>query len=164
MITFKEFLLESSPMGTYSGMRPSLQTNENISKFIEMNNIPNAVPSEKLHTTLLFSRIPCPEYVPLGKISPAIVAKPAALEVWDTKNSKRALVLKLESPELTARHKALMAAHNASYDYAEYKPHITLSYDVGSTFDASNFTTPDFDLEFNVEYYEPLNLSWNSSS
>lgn len=164
MISFKEFLLESSSMGTYSGMRLSLQTKELISKFLEDNNIPNAVPDEKLHTTILFSRIHCPEYVPLGKISPAIVAKPVALEVWDTRNGKRALVLRLESEQLIARHKELMSAHNASYDYAEYKPHITLSYDVGSTFKASDFTTPDFNLEFNVEYFEPLNLSWNSLS
>lgn len=156
MLSFKEFIIESSLMGTYSGMRPDLQSKLNLMEYINNNNIPNPVEQDELHTTILYSRINCPNYIPLGKISPAYVASPVALETWSTKDGKNALVLTLDCDELIARHNELMAAHGASYDYAEYKPHLTLSYDVDKDYNIDNLPLPNFNIMFNNEYYEPL--------
>ena len=39
------------------------------------------------------------------------------------------LVMLLDSPDLSARHKELMDKYDLNYSWDDYKPHITLSYD-----------------------------------
>ena len=169
MKSFIEFILaeelsEAQSKGTYAGMRLDVASADALQKYIEANQIGNATPKEKFHTTLIYSRKECPDYTPLGRISPAYVAKPLKLETWDTRDGKRALVLKLACPQLEARHKEIMNAHNATYDFPEYIPHITLSYDVGPDFSSQKMPLPEFNLVFNNEYYEELNLSWKAST
>ena len=60
---------------------------------------------------------------------------PGEFDVWETSPTQgaktRCLILKIDCPELVARHKELMDEHEATYDYPVYQPHITLSYDIG---------------------------------
>jgi len=68
------------------------------------------------------------------------------------------LVLKVESDWLLKRHDYLMVVHDAIYDYPEYIPHITLSYDIG------DMPQPEFPngikpkLHLDIEYAEELSL------
>lgn len=163
MKSFLEFLYEDVSTGTYAGMRPNLPTAEALAEYMNIYNIPNSVPQDKLHTTILYSRKECPDFVPLGRFSPAYIAKPLKLEVWKTRDEKHALVLKLDCPQMIARHNELMTAHGATYDYDSYIPHTTLSYDVGGEFKVEALQMPQFALMFNVEYAEPLNFGWAAS-
>lgn len=126
MKTFKEFLTESEK-GTYAAARPSPFDHALLHKLMSDHNVPN--PEDNLHATLLYSRKHLPDYEP----SPGIEhhADTHKLEMWPTKSGKNCLVLKLGSKSLKDRHEHLMDTHKATYDYPEFKPHISLSYDVG---------------------------------
>jgi len=70
-------------------------------------------------------------------------------------------VLTYDCPELIDRHNALMKEHGATFDYDEFKPHVTLSYDVGREFDTKKLPVADIgDINVIDEYSEELNLDW----
>lgn len=145
--------------GTYAGIRLSEDDTNYIRELCLGLEIPNIISRKKMHITLLYSRKECPNYVPSGMIDE--VASPTGFKVFDTFDDKRALVLLLDSPYLVDRHNHLMDKHNGVYDWSEtgYKPHITLSYDLG------DFPLPKFENireEFKLveEYHEDLKLEW----
>jgi hypothetical protein len=150
--------------GTYAGVHFDKTTLNAIKKFIEDNDIPKPVPANKLHTTLLYSRKYLPEYKPAGKLEEPMIGKPSGFEKWpsqpdDEGNVAMCLVLRYDCPELVDRHKSLMEEHDATYDFDEYKPHITLSYDVGDL-QCKNIPTFDGEIKIVEEYGEDLDLDW----
>lgn len=156
-----------STRGTYAAVNFDKQTIQNIEEYLKENKIPGALKSDKLHTTLLYSRKFLPDYKGVGQYESPIVGTPAGFVVWKTKpddgsEPARCLVLKYDCPELVKRHKLLMKEHNATYDYDEYHPHITLSYDIG---DMNEKNLPDIQkyvdkIVIISEYHEDLNLNW----
>ena len=76
-------------------------------------------------------------------------------------DNKNILVLLLDAPSLVDRHNQIMNDHKGSYDYPEYIPHVTISYDV------KDFCLDNFDLNYFsdimfvpiLEYAEPLDFS-----
>lgn len=115
--------------------------------------IPNLVPPDDMHATIVYSRAPAemePETNPVtvngGK------RKIGAL------GDKGAVVLHFESPELQAQHQDASMA-GASHDFPAFQPHVTLTYDAGGM-DLSKISPPDFPLEFGGEVHAPLNVSW----
>lgn len=167
----EEVLFEKQEQkGTYAAVKFSKNTTKAIKDYIDENKIPTAVRSDRLHTTLLYSRTYCPDYTAQGKITPAWVGHPLEFEVWKTngdgdKPQSNCLVLRYECKELEARHKLLMKEHNASYDFPDYKPHITFSYDIG---DLDPDSLPDVtkflgNIEIVEEYGEDLDLDWGKT-
>jgi hypothetical protein len=70
--------------------------------------------------------------------------------------------MKFKCEELNARHKELMDEHDATYDFPEYKTHVTLSYDIG---DMDETKLPDViktigEMKIVKEYGEDLDLDW----
>lgn len=57
-------------------------------------------------------------------------AYPQGYHIFEGKNGKNILVILLDSEDATNRHQKLMKQHDATYYFPEYKPHITLSYDI----------------------------------
>jgi len=163
----KEILEEKrkTVRGIYAGVKPSQETKENLADYMEDNKIPLPVKADKLHTTILYSRKHLPNYKPAGKLDVPYVGKTVGFTVWKTTpedpNEEKAncLVLKFKCPALVKRHEELMKEHGATFDYDKYETHITLSYDIGDL-DVSKLPEVDFDLEFDTEYLEELNLNW----
>ena len=118
--------------GSYSAVKFGNGTNEALKAFNAEHSIPNALDPNKLHTTVLFSRKFLPNYVPAGRIDPPLVGKFIGYDVWLSApfSGTRCLVMLYDCPELVKRHKDLMTEHGATYDFEEYKPHITISYDI----------------------------------
>ena len=155
---------EKEEKGSYAAVRFSDKTNNAVKKYIKDNNIPNAITPGKLHTTLLYSRKYLPEYEPSGELEDMLVGKPSKFEKWpsqpdDEGKVAMCLVLRYDCPELVALHKKLMKEHDATYDFDEYKPHMTFSYDVA---DMQCKDLPKFedDIEIVEEYGEDLDLNW----
>ncbi len=148
--------------GTYAGVNFSKDTVDAITAFIKKHKIPNAVAERKLHTTLLYSRKPLPDYKPEGKLDPSFIGKPEKFEIWKTRDSgKNALVLKYDCDDLIKRHKFLMKEHEATYDFDEFIPHITLSYDIGDmTLKEVGKADEIGDIEIVSEYSSALDLDW----
>ena len=150
---------KKEPDGTYVGAKISKRSKKALREFCIENKIPNRQRSEKMHTTIIYSR----KYDNSLQVSQELypfTAKIIKAEVFETYNKKNALVARLDCPELVKRHKELMKTYDLTYDYDEYKAHITLSYDCGD-FDPESLDFGKLTVEFTEEYMEDLVLDWN---
>lgn len=152
--------------GTYAGVRFCKNTQQSLMDYMHEAGIPNMLDKSKLHTTLLYSRVHCPDYQPNEKVN--YVGTPKGFEVWDTESSdgggkSKCLVLKYECPELEKRHKDLRKEHGATHDFPTYNPHITMSYDIGNMKPESFPDITKFLDKINIvsEYSEDLDLDWS---
>lgn len=158
----------AKPKGTYAGVRFDTDTVETIQAFLSAAELPNAIRPDKMHTTLLYSRKFLPKYTPQGEISPPYTGTPTGLDVWESTpedpddTPSRCLVLEYTCPELVKRHEELMKEHEATYDYDEYKVHVTLSYDIGDMDidDMPKFSDYIDAINIVEEYGEELDLGW----
>lgn len=141
--------------GLYVCAKFNEQTLDNIEALCRELKVPNPVPREKIHSTILYSRVKVPYVAASGSFE---VAETGELDIFVTQEGERALVLKLDSDYLRTRHRYGMAL-GATYDYPEYIPHITLSYNVG----ALKFSGKhDVKIVLSHEKAEPLQLDWKA--
>jgi len=145
-----EDLVEKKLPGTYAGVRFDDDTLQAFEDYVSDNEIPK--PNHNWHATLLYSNKNLPNYTPI-KYDKPFNGKATGFDLFDT--DKSVLVLKFSCPNLEKRHKELMDEHNATWDYDEYIPHVTLSYD-GKDIDISKL--PKFEKPIRVigEYHEEL--------
>lgn len=150
-------------MGTYAFVTLDTHTKQRLHQLTSELNLPNAVRPDKYHVTLLYSKKSLPEYEPKGVYHSPIIAEPGEYAVFlQDDDNTRCLVLKLECPVLVNHHKYLMARHGGEYDFPDYIPHVTLSYDIGSLdIDTlppiSKYLTEILLVE---EFGEPLSDNW----
>ena len=163
--TTNEYTFEAEKKkGSYAGVQFDADTTKRIKTFVIENKIPQRVPSNKLHSTVLYSKKYLPNYKAQGKLKTPIVGKPKKFSVWETQpdeggETANSLVLQYDAPELVARHKELMKEHDATYDF-QYKPHITLSYNIGDL-DISKLDPKDIgNINIVSEYGEDLDMDW----
>ena len=133
-------------------------TNNAITKYLKDNNIPNPIPSPGFHTTIVHSKVPV-NFEPNHSVDVTVDLYSASLECWDLRDGKRALVLHYFTPYLQLRFDQAMEA-GATYDFDEYKQHVTLSYDVGQDFDHTSLPHPTFELSIVGEYGEDIELTY----
>lgn len=156
MLSFKEYLMEEKK-GTYAAVQPSKSDGEQLHKMLVAHGVPNPETPEKLHATLLYSRKHLPLYNPDEELEHhADIHK---LEVWPTKSGKNCLVMKLHSPALEKRHELLMKKHRATYDYPDFKPHVSLSYDIGDFDHKDLHKHLPKSIRLGREYKEPLDVT-----
>lgn len=150
--------LREEEKGLYIAVKYNQSANDDLMDFIKKYNIPSVLKPEDFHTTLIYSR----KYAEINELDDnlgdnEIVAYPKGLEVFETFDKKRALVIKLDCNYLEDRHKYLMGKYELTYDYPEYIPHITLSYDIGEMILPKNVEFPKF-FRISSEYQEELNI------
>ena len=150
--------------GTYAAVSFSEDTIDGIKKYIKENDIPNHTKFDKMHTTLLYSKKYCPDYKPAGKLDKPMIGKGTGFEKWpsqpdDDGKVAMCLVMRYDCSELSKRHKELMKEHDATYDFDEYKPHITFSYDVAGL-QCKDLPKFEGKIEIVEEYGEDLNMDW----
>jgi 2'-5' RNA ligase len=155
MKTFAQFIAEGFKQPLYVAVEPDEATKRLLTKIQNRYTVPHAYSPDKMHCTLIYSNKPCG----LPQMNPKTVyrAQFDKFDFFDQRNGKRCLVMKVKSPELLSRHNSLMKEMKASYDFPEYLPHITLSYDC-EKFDASVMVWPtDVPVFFSNETCTPLN-------
>jgi hypothetical protein len=143
--------------GTYAGLKFS---NDDCDIIVELANqlkLPNPIEKNDIHMTMIYSRKYLPNYEAAGQIDEW--AYPKEFHVFDTFDKKRALVLKLDCPFAIKRHNQIMKEHKATYDYPEYIPHITLSYDI-EDMEVPEFKNLPKEFHIDTEYMEDLELEW----
>ena len=156
---------EEAKPGTYAGVRFDTDTIKRIKEFAKAYKIPERLPSDKLHSTLLYSKKHLPDYQAAGEYDNPLVGKPKSFDVWESQPDddgvkSNCLILQIDCPTLVARHKELMDEHDAEYDFDEFKPHVTLSYNIGD-FDVSTLDPKQIgDINIATEYQEELNVGW----
>lgn len=163
MNNLRDILGEQQERGTYAGVRFSKETKERLRQYGKDNNIPCMLKPEYMHSTLLFSRKYLPEYRAQGEIDPPYKGTPKSLELWPTRDEKNCLVLRYDCQDLVDRHHELMDKHQAMYDFDQFIPHVSLSYDVGNIDVNKLPPMTDYvdELEIVEEYKDDLDLDWN---
>jgi 2'-5' RNA ligase len=142
--------------GTYVSMDLSQGCKDILDHFVEMNlGLTERVDKSTYHITLIYSRTPVPsaeQYQGHGNDQPARVT---GYEVFPTKNDGKCLVLRLEYPFAVLLNKQL-TAQGATSDYADYKPHMTIAYNITQEVDPHTLPLPEFNLYFDSVKVEPL--------
>ena len=141
--------IQEKDVGVYVGITWDDESTKEIYEYFK-DKIPQPLVHDKYHTTLVYSKTNF-DYEDVDAIHEASMDK---LHIF--KNEKlghTALVIKLKSPSLVQRHKSIHEDEKASYDYDEYIPHVTLSYDVSSMSD------DDLDTLMKDESFKNLKLT-----
>jgi hypothetical protein len=95
------------------------------------------LPQNKVHTTIIYSTRPPNK--PLKQTSINGYAEPDHFEILGGHKGKPfVLALILKSNELQKKHKYYMREYKLKYGFHEYKPHITVSYDIKKLFPGLN--------------------------
>jgi len=134
-------------------VRRNLKNADQLHAWAKDAGIPNLVPPEEMHVTQVYSRAP----VILAPLTNEVTAHGGDRHIAPL-GDQGAVVMHFKSDELQRRWDESRAA-GASWDYAGYKPHVSLSYDAGGK-DVSTIKAPDFPLQFGPEIHEPLNENW----
>jgi len=162
----KTLLEQKQPAGNYVAVSFGADTVDEIKSFMDANDIPNQVTPSKLHTTVIYSKKYDKSVKGQGDIDPPWIGKPDHLEVWESKDKDtKCLVLVYGCTQLENRHKYLMSHHDLTYDFDEYIPHITLSYDIGDI-TPQDLPSPKTigNISIVKEYAEELKEDWASTS
>jgi AraC-like DNA-binding protein len=147
MISFKQHAKHAN--GTYASLKLSPESSKQLNDFIS-SRIASGVDPSSYHCTLMYSRVPVPQTDYMIAPTP-ISTRAKAYEIFPSKDGKKCLVLLIDSQEVYDLHQHTMDL-GASYDYPEYKPHVTLAADHDST----DLPLPDFDLIFDRFEVTPL--------
>lgn len=150
---------EIQKSGLYVAVGFSRQTQNAIANFAKKHKVPNRFSRTKFHSTIIYSKKPCKEYIPVENIN-----YKASFGGWDVfpslNKQKNALVMLLKSEDLVKRYSQLMKELDASSEYDEFKPHITLSYDIGN-YDVKQLPKFEYNIEIIKEYSEPIKQNIN---
>lgn len=155
---------DDNPDGTFVGVHLSKKSKDALAEAAAKMKVPNKLRRDKMHATLIYSRKYLPEFKAKGKFDEPLTATPDKLEIFPSQDgNSNVLVVRLDAPDLVKRHKEIMKEHGATYDFDEYKPHITLSYNVGDFDPDAHDIKEHMDdptIEIVDEYQEDLDLDW----
>ena len=159
MNTLLQYIKESQGKGTYIKLVPSLESREAISKIATSFNVPNQIIADELHTTIVFSRKWFDPGFSLNECS--IDATINGYKLFPNDDGTACLVLTLFCAEVHTKHEYYKDIYKATFDYPDYTPHITLSYEVPLGYVLYQSIIDSFDIvTFEYEVVEELDLNW----
>lgn len=141
-----------SGKGTYAAVTFDDETVQNLKRYVKENSIPK--PNTDWHATLLYSRRHMPNYSPDKEYTTVLEGVPTGFEMFD---DGKVLAVTFSCPPLYQRHHKLMLEHGGTYDFDQYRPHVTLSYDASSV-KVDKLPEIDFPIKIIGEYAEDLDL------
>lgn len=153
-----------NPDGTYAAVTFDEGTVDSLLAFCKENGVPSPLGANDFHTTLVYSRNFLKDIVINPVINPPWNATVVEFELWESKpnsykeHTTHCLVMKLDCPELVDRFNFIMDNYDATYDFDEYIPHVTLSYDAGEDFNVAGLQWDKGPLVIVSEYSDDLNL------
>lgn len=127
------------------------ETGEKLRDWAHSQGIVTLLPLYDFHVTLVYSKSPFLwDYEDMNRETLVIRGGERSVEVF----GDDALVLRISSPELTARHKELIAM-GAVTEHPDYKPHITLTYQAKGI-DVSQIVPYTGDIQLGCEWWQPV--------
>jgi 2'-5' RNA ligase len=142
--------------GTYAKLTLDRASMTRLSLFCKEHKIPTISP-EDYHVTMAFSRVHVPELADYP-INLPISVHVKGYKIFPTVNKpgKNSLVVVLDSKYLHQIFKTFTEEYGASYDYDEFIPHITVTYEWPE--ETVPETIPHFALTLNKFVVEDLDL------
>lgn len=123
-------------------------------------------PAEDLHVTIAFSRKPV-DWMKVGESwtgekDGGLTVKPGGARLVEPLGDKGAVVLLFNSSELSWRHEEIKRA-GASFDFDEFQPHVTITYQAPAGLDLSKVEPFRGELRFGPEIFEEVVENWEQS-
>lgn len=110
--------------GTYVALLPSAETKASLLRFCASLDVPDLVDSDEYHTTLIYSKVGCPDVVKEDFGLP-IEAMMKGFKILGT--DTKVLVIELFCPAAKRLHDRFRKEYGAHHDYDDYVPHITIA-------------------------------------
>lgn len=156
------FFADARPVPLY--VQRKLLNAADLIAWAKDNGFDTTLPADDMHVTVLYSRTSV-DPMKMGETwtseaDGGLTVKPGGPRAIE-KLGENAVVLLFSSWSLTSRHNEMVAA-GASHDYAEYQPHVTISYGVPEGVDIDAIKPFAGELRFGPELFEPLDLDWKS--
>lgn len=156
MLSLKQYAAHKD--GTYVALNLSKESKALLDNFVEMNlGLKERVHPDSFHITVIYSRTPVPtaeNYKHMNTTLP-VEALASGYEIFPTKNDGKCLVMRLVCPYAT-RLNSELGKQGATSDYPEYKPHLTLAYDMSQEVNPDSLPLPQFQLVFDEIHVAPL--------
>ena len=143
--------------GVYVAVKPTEQSITELNLLIKKHDIPNVIDRNKLHLTIVFSRLYDDILVNKENIYEATVEQ---FRVFNTRGGNSSLVIEMKSKAIVSRHMYFKKKYNLTYEFGEFIPHMTLAYNLNPGFDCSKLPINRIKLFFHGEYVEDLDLEW----
>jgi hypothetical protein len=142
--------------GTFIGINLGQKSAERLNKWCKESLIPNQLPIEELHCTLIYSKDNLPPNIEIQKYSDMLKVEPDTYEYALFGENGNTLVLKITQEKIQDRWYELKKKYKFQYDFPTYIPHISLSYDIPQGFNINRLEKPNFPIYFIGEYRESL--------
>lgn len=144
--------------GTYVALDMSKESKDLLDNFVANNlGLTERVDKKTYHITVIYSRTPVPSAEALLHVNTSIPveAQPVGYEIFPTKNDGYCLVMRIICPYAT-RINSQLEREGATSDYDQYKPHITIAYDIKEKIEVNSLPVPQFQLIFDKLTVDPL--------
>jgi 2'-5' RNA ligase len=136
------------------------QSRQLLDNFVEMNlGLEERVDPASYHITIIYSRTPVPSAEGGAGLTTTTSASVIGYEVFPTKNDGKCLVMRLKFTFAEFLNKKL-TDDGATSDYPEYKPHLTIAYDMKQEVDPTTLPVPQFPLTFGPVKVAPLDAEY----
>lgn len=147
------------PNGTYIAANVSKESSDSLGSWVKSNNIPNRADPAQYHTTITYSRKGIPD-VTNHKFDMPLSAKIKDWKIFPSGDNKKCLVAVVDCPDLEDYHNEIQNEYGATYDYPDYIPHVTVSYDYGDL--PAPKEVPDIDIKYDKVKIQPLDPDYTS--
>lgn len=122
------------------------------------------IPADDLHVTIAYSRAPV-DWMKVGEPwsgdkDGTLTVKPGGARMMDVLGGG-AVVLLFNSSELSWRHRDILES-GASWDWPDYQPHITITYEQGGV-DLAKVEPYRGAIELGPEVFEELDENWKNN-
>jgi hypothetical protein len=122
-------------------------------------------PADDLHVTVAFSRRPV-DWMKAGETwsndrDGKLTVSPGGARIVEPLGDKGAVVLLFNSSELSWRHEAIKREADATWDFPEYQPHVTITY-AGKDVDLTKVEPYRGKLVFGPELFSEVDENWAS--
>ena len=142
--------------GTYVAFEMSQESKDLLDNFVEMNlGLTERVDKSTYHITVIYSRTPVPAAEKFKETGVEMSARAEAYEVFPTKSDGKCLVMRIVCPAATGLN-SVLAGLGATSDYPEYKPHVTIAYNITQEIDHTTLPVPQFPIVFDEIKVDPL--------
>ena len=142
-------LFEDTTPGTFVGLRLTHESNAQFTDWLAQTGVVDPNPPDLHHVTLILGKDKKLDHTPI-RYTPVIQADPSTYEIAHYGPDEDIPVLKFKSDILYKRHMKLRAKYDVEWDFDDYTPHLTLSYEPQRV----DVEPPTFPLEFEKEYVE----------
>lgn len=155
-------LADASPRSLY--VRRDLLNGAEFLAWAKAQGFETTMDAADLHVTIAYSKRPVDWMKAGDDWTPGddgkLIVKPGGARIVERLGNKGAVVLLFGSNDLVYRHERILREANASHDFPEYQPHVTITYQAPDGLDLATVEPYRGKLEFGPEIFEEIDDDW----